>query len=69
MISTPGYGHTGEMDGDFYKVVQGGPKCPFLEFVEECPKTLFNTGELPKCHSDPCLCEVRVRCPFVVRVG
>ena len=45
------------MDGDFYKVVQGGPKCPFLEFVEECPTTAtMSIGALPTCHSD-CLCE------------
>ena len=54
-------GHDGEMDGDFYTVVQvaGAPKCPYLEYVDiegdkdNCPDIDYDS--LPKCE-DTCLC-------------
>ena len=46
-------GHDGEMNGDFYKVVQGGKNCPFLEKAKSCPN---DVDDLPPCQ-DPCLAE------------
>ena len=39
------------MNGDFYKVVQGGKNCPFLEKAKSCPN---DVDDLPPCE-DPCL--------------
>ena len=52
----------GTMNGDFYKVVQAGNDCPYLEYVDpdNCPDVSYDN--MPRCE-DPCLCEVRVRCP------
>ena len=43
------------MNGDFYRVVQGGPGCPYLEYVdaERCPA---DVSDLPRCE-DKCLPE------------
>ena len=38
-LLTQGFGHDGEMNGDFYRVVQGGPDCPYLEEAR-CPLLL-----------------------------
>ena len=35
------------MNGDFYKVVQGGKNCPFLEKAKSCPN---DVDDLPPCH-------------------
>ena len=43
--------YDGEMNGDFYKVVQGGKNCPFLEKAKSCPN---DVDDLPLCE-DPCL--------------
>ena len=39
------------MDGDFYRVVQGGPGCPYLEKATSCPDDL---DDLPPCE-DKCV--------------
>ncbi len=53
------------MNGDFYRVVQvaGAPECPYLEYVDpaNCPDVSYDT--MLRCE-DPCLCEVRVQCPY-----
>ena len=43
------------MNGDFYRVVQGGPGCPYLEYVdaERCPADV-DVKDLPRCE-DKCL--------------
>jgi hypothetical protein len=54
-------GHAGDMDGDFYTVVQvaGAPECPYLEYVDikgdkdNCPDLDYD--DLKKCE-DTCLC-------------
>ena len=41
------FGHSGDKDGDFYRVVQGGPDCPYLE-ATRCPN---DVDALPSCTS------------------
>ena len=47
----------GEMNGDFYRVVQvaGAPECPYLEYVDpaNCPDVSYDT--MLRCE-DKCLC-------------
>ena len=56
-------GHDGEMNGDFYKVVQAGEDCPYLEYVDpdNCPDVSYDS--MPRCE-DPCLCEAAWKSNF-----
>ncbi len=56
-------GHDGEMNGDFYKVVQAGKDCPYLEYVDpdNCPDVSYDS--MLRCE-DPCLCEAAWKSDF-----
>ena len=56
-------GHDGEMNGDFYRVVQAGKDCPYLEYVDpdNCPDVSYDS--MPRCE-DPCLCEAAWKSNF-----
>merc|ERR1719384_1712170 len=50
------YGHSGDMDGDFYRVVQGGPDCPYLEETR-CPNDVDDLSPCAaQCLSDGQVC-------------
>ena len=55
-LLTQGFGHDGEMNGDFYRVVQGGPDCPYLEETR-CPNDVDDLSPCAaQCLSDGQVC-------------